>query len=229
MLGDLKTPEYIEEPVIPFIGRAIAPILSGIDDEVGTADLSSSGWRDPFVPRAIGILGVSTDLALFGLVQALVLTQQTIPYTLDFSSSLPHVVFIGLAFLFLLLIGAVVLLRRGARTQLVLLEVLLIGSFGCVTSTGVLMHRYNMEYDHAPADVYAVQVIEKKSSKRTRRMRERYHIRSKGWFGDSSRQRRTRVSQSLFHSLDIGDQLEVTQRSGALGYRWVESLQRPPQ
>jgi hypothetical protein len=117
------------------------------------ARLEGVASRDPFVLRAAVLLAVSTGLAVLGVVRLLGMDSANV--TIDRAELLKLALSVALAIWLGLIVWCVAWLRNSSRAHLVLLELLLVGSFGVAANTYAGIRSYNMEDDGPPQFKYA--------------------------------------------------------------------------
>lgn len=132
------------------------------------------------------------------------------------------------AVLWALLVAATcVWLVKTARFHLVLLEVILFGSWGMFGSVSNVRLHVNMEHDKQPAIERCVSVIDKRIS-RSRRGGKSYYIELAGWqlsTGQHQHALEWKVSSSEYQSLAVGQNVQFKEHAGRLGYPWLSDLQ----
>ena len=178
--------------------------------------------RDPFVVKAAIILAISSGLAVNGLVHIMRLLWSHASFTIDSVVLFESAVYVGLIFSGVLIVTAVLVLGRSARTHLVLIELLLIGTFGAVTTAFIEMRDLNMAMDNSPSVVYQSQILDKHVSRGNRSTS--YYIDLDDWTNEDER-KSIEVSGSFYDKASIGDYLVLNQKPGYLGYRWVEKYE----
>lgn len=182
-------------------------------------------WRDPFVLKAALLLALSSGLAFNGIAHLVRLNWSSIPYTVDEQQLFTHALLCGAVVVAVLIVAAIVLLGRSARTHLVLIELCTIGLFGATTTAGIELRDMNMELDSSRAVEYRVQVSDKHVS-RSRRS-TRYQLCLQDWNGSGEKQH-LRVSHALYDQTAIGATMLVRQKDGYFHYRWVASIEQAP-
>jgi hypothetical protein len=133
------------------------------------------------------------------------------------SLALPLAVAIVCALLFTTLL----LLGRSARVHLVLGQVLLFGGFGAVGTAFTELRDFNMETDRGPPVMLSAAVVGKRISHGRRSTS--YYVELSDWNGGGRRQS-VQVSNPQFHRFEAGMSVQVRQWPGALGVRWVETI-----
>ncbi|MGD8569853.1 MAG: hypothetical protein PVJ39_17335, partial [Gammaproteobacteria bacterium] len=182
-----------------------------------------SKWRDPFVIKSAIILAISSGLAINGLIHLVRLTWIKLPFTVDSSQLLMDSVYWGAGIVITLLLSALVMLGRSARTHLVMIELILIGSFGAISTTAAELRDINIELDESRGHSYEVKALDKKIT-RSRRSSS-YYLYVNDWNKEHAR-KKVKVPSDIYYSIEIGDLLLVKQKNGFLNYRWVESLSK---
>lgn len=180
--------------------------------------------RDPFILRAAAILALSTGMVVNGLAHALRLMWTTAEFTVDHAELWRLAAYGGVAVMVLMVCVALVTLGRSARTHLVLVELILVGSVGATLTAFFELRDLNMEWDHSAAQVFHPDILEKSVS-RSRKSGTHYYAYVRDWNG-GYKSHKVSVSSTFYNSVNVGDRLAVRQRSGYLGVRWVESYTR---
>ncbi len=179
--------------------------------------------RDPYLFRSILLLAISTGLSIHGLV--FLLGRQLFDgpaFTIDSWRIVELSVLCG-GVLVALLVGAnFLLLGRSARGHLVLLELLLIGSFGAVTSSAAELREANIEWDTtAPVRIEAP--VTGKSTESRRGASKAYYMHVQDWL-DHKATRRIKVSPDFYASVHRGERLVIEQHPGRFGARWARVI-----
>lgn len=209
----------------------VAKSLHAVADRL-KADLprSTGTRRDPFILRAIVVLAISTGLLVNGLVHAFRLLTFSYSFTVDSAELWTYAVFSGAAIIMALVILAIFLLGRTARTHLVLIELIVVGSLGAVLTAFTEIRDLNMDLDTSPVQRFEARVLDKTISK-SRKGGTRYYLHVPGWTGRDwtglSDTERLQVSSEFYQRMQKGERIEIWQRSGFLGIGWVEGLRRP--
>ena len=105
-----------------------------------------------------------------------------------------------------------------------LLELLLVGSFGLFGTTGSLLRDFNIEQDTSLPQQHIVKIHDKKI-KEGRKSKTRYKIIVDDWIV-SDELRTIEVSRHFYHSVLPSDYVEMTQHQGKLGYRFVSRVEK---
>lgn len=180
--------------------------------------------RDPFILRAMFILAISSGLAINGLTHVFRLTLLSGPFTVDTALLWRYSAYAAIVILLLMIAMTVFLLGRSARAHLVLIELLLVGSFGAFMTSFVELRDMNMELDTSPVVQFETRVIDKSISK-SRKGGTRYYVHVVDWH-DPADTHKFQVSSDFYSKAARGDRLAMNQRGGYLGLRWVESYHK---
>lgn len=220
-----KTNSGFDEKNVLKQSSEIAGILKTIANEIEQIpQLSNREWSDPFVIKASIILAVSTGLAVNGLTHLMRLIWSKVPFTVDSQQLFADSIYWGSGIIFTLIIVAVIILGRSARTHLVMIELLLIGTFGAISTSFAELRDINIEFDESIAAEYEVKALEKRIS-RGRRGSKSYYLYLNDWNKEEKR-RTVKVSGDFYRSVSIGEKIIIRQKDGYLNYRWVESIER---
>jgi len=177
---------------------------------------------DPFPFRAACMLAISTGLAINGGVALLRMMPGDAPFMHNAIAPLPGAILIGGVAVAVLIIVTVWVLGRSARAHLVLIELLLVGTFGSVTTAYVELHDFNMEFDRQVEIRYAsvTETYDTYTRKRRGGKTRHCHVRMIGWpLADRAVSRE--MSCDFADRLQRGTRLEVQTHPGALGWPWV--------
>jgi hypothetical protein len=198
----------------------LSPHLLRIASEVRDSTPPPEGLRarDPYLLRGIVLLAISAAMAFHGtafllrsfLFDGTFLIDAWRIVTLSFLSAA--------AILATLVAANVLLLARSARAHLVLLELLLVGSFGAITSSAAELRDANIEWDTAQPTALSP-VVQHKSISKSRRSTS-YYLHIPGW-DNPNESKKISVSYSFYQKVQIGDHLLVEQYPGYFGARWA--------
>ncbi|MFN3616690.1 MAG: hypothetical protein ACK4K3_06905 [Aquabacterium sp.] len=206
------------------LARQVVPALEGIAGELRQIPHhATGGWRDPFVLKAAVILGLSTALAINATVHMMRIIWSEVPFTVDQDLLIADAIGWGLGAIAVLVMVTLLVLGRSARTHLVLIELVLVGSLGAMGSALFELRELNMEFDTSSANRYQVQVLNK-HIKKSRRSTSHY-LDVVDW-NTPEQVTSVKVSKRLYDAVSIHGHVIVTQRQGHLGYRWVQDLQQ---
>jgi hypothetical protein len=211
-----------EPAVLQRIRRDLVPPLQRAAVELKARRLHPSTRRDPLFLKSVLVLAASTGLMINGVIQVGRIWIFHVPFTLDAGQLVAWSLLAAAVLLVLLCGAAFLLLGRSSRLHLVLLEVLLVGAFGAATTSFAELRDMNMELDTSEARTYATDIV-RKTTHRGRRGRRSYYLHLRNWH-DASDSVRVRVTRSEYDATSMGRPMEVRERAGALGMRWVESM-----
>jgi hypothetical protein len=199
---------------------ALSGHLLAIANEVrdSKAPPQGVGARDPYLLRGIVLLSISAAMAFHGsafLMRSYFFEDQ---FLIDTWRIVTLSLLTAVAILAVLVAANLLLLARSARAHLVLLELLLVGSFGAFTSSAAELRDANIEWDTAqPTEL--TPVVQHKSISKSRRSTS-YYVHIPDW-DRPNRSEKIRVSSSFYKQVQIGDQLLVDQYPGYFGARWA--------
>lgn len=222
---ELKTPQGMDEDKIFDFMPAIVEQLNIIHHEIEKAKTNTStSSRDHFRIKAAFLLAISSGLAINGGLQLFRINLGELPYTVDLTALIWHAIAIGVAVSVALLILARFLLDGSARTHLVMLDILLTGTFGTCSTALAEMRDINMEMDRSRPALYASYVIDMHIN-HSRRSGTTYRLYIPDWNGGNTTQS-IKVSSTLYYSLQKGDAVRISQKTGYLNYHWVEDIRK---
>lgn len=149
-----------------------------------------------------------------------------LPNVVDSNALWDTAAVIAPAIVSVLVVICLLILGHGARTHLVLLELLVVGGYGAYTTALTTIRDLNMDWD-----TQAAQRIEVSLERRYvheghgsgSRTIDIFYLEVEGW----TRPGWTcslRVSKSLYDSMQPGQRLVVHQRPGYFGFRWIEDI-----
>lgn len=187
---------------------------------------SQAKLRDPFIVRAAIVLACSTGLVANGLSHLLRIFWITDDFTIDVPQLWWYAAYGGGALVVLLVFLALVALGRSARTHLVLVELVLVGSIGAVTTVFAELRDLNAEADSSPVVLASSPVVGKTVS-RSRKSGTHYYVQVSDWV-EPTTLRKIKVSSDFYDQAQVGATMEFQQRAGFLGVRWVESYALVP-
>jgi hypothetical protein len=187
------------------------------------APLEQGTQRDRFILRAAAILALSAGLVVNGIAHGVRVLWESGSFTVDIQRLWVYAALCGGGLVAALVLVAIGFLGRSSRAHLVLIELILVGSAGAVLTCFAELRDLNMEMDNSQASSYQV-LIQSKSISRSRKGGTHYYLLVPDWNREKD-DRRIKVSREFFDSVRVGQQLEVKQRKGYLGLRWVEPIQ----
>ena len=203
----------------------IVPKLVSIRDQLDHLnETSKSSWKDSFTLKAALILGVSSGLATYGIVSFVKNMFLETGFIIQWFSLLTTSFLIALALIVALVILTLHLLNRSSRTHFVLIELFLVGTLGATASVYFTAKDINSHFDTSPASLYVVPTSRKYIS-RSRRGGTTHYVYVQDWTKQNNT-RKLKVSSSFYRQINVGDNIEVQQKSGYLGYHWVADFRR---
>ena len=140
-----------------------------------------------------------------------------VPYTLDRAALIADALALGGTILLALLLAGFTLTGKSARAHLVMLELLLVGGPGALGTAWAQLRCLNMEFDRTEAVNYKVQVRD------NREIDDDRYIVIDDWLKPGETVAMP-VKEKLYAQARPGALLDIRQRAGYLGYRWVESI-----
>jgi len=219
-----KTQSGFDENKIKEIACNVIPSLQAIKDTLAISPRQvTSKWKDPFVFRAAVFLAISTGLAINGAIHLFRLSVIKVPFTVDDNTLLLNAAILGAGLILVLMITSIVFLKKSARTHLVLIELLFIGSFGAVSTAFAELRDINIEFDTSREEQYESQVQKMRFSRG--RHSTSYYLYLDDWTKES-RQKKIQVSSNFYRRVSIGDYIDLKQHNGYLGMRWVKNLKK---
>jgi hypothetical protein len=207
-------------------GQNLVAALNHLAGDFAEKPVAGGEARDPFPFRAACMLAISTGLAINGGIGLARAYPGDFPYMLNYFMPLPWALLLGGASILALICFAVWFMGRSSRTHLVLVELLLVGSFGAIASAYMELRDYNMEFDASPPNVHRATVTEKYETytRRRRGGKTRHcHIAMLGWPSETMATRRE-MSCDFYARVQVGTELDIRLHSGALGWGWVEDF-----
>lgn len=219
---DLVPEKKSERPDISVIAKVLVPGLDRISEILkDKQDLVLDKKNDPFILKAIVILAISTGLAVNACIQLFRIAFIEVPFIVDngplFYASLPY----GLAIIGTLIIVTLILLGRTARTHLVLIELILIGSFGAISTSYLSLRDINIDLDVSPPEYYPVTVYNKRISRS--KNSTSYYLKIDDWNNKSGR-KEIKVSSDIYDRFSKNQIARIVQMHGYLGHLWVADV-----
>jgi len=206
-------------------GRLIVPALNHLASDFADGP-NAPAARDPFPFRAALVLAVSTGLAINGGIGLARAYPGDFPYMLNAMAPVSLALTLGGAAILALIAFALWFMGRSSRTHLVLIELLLVGSFGAGASAYIELRDYNIEFDAGPPIVHQAQVSDKYETytRRRRGGKTRHcHIVMRGWPSETELSPRE-MSCGFYESVHVGSVLDIQLHQGALGWPWVSAF-----
>lgn len=213
-----------DEQRMTSLSSKVVPMLDTISREFKSIPVMATGsWKDPFVLKAAMLLALSSGLAINGTLHGLRLAVTTVPFTVDSNILLHDAVIVGVFVIVVLLAICIYALGRSARTHLVMIELMTVGTLGAMTTAYTELRDLNIELDPSAGTKYEIMIYDKHVS-RSRRSTS-YYLHVNDW-NTPGKRIQVKVSSQLYHTVSPGEHLVVIQKPGYLGYRWVESFNK---
>ncbi len=185
---------------------------------------SAASSRDRYLVPSVVILALSSGLAVNGVASWTRTFLASPAFILDTEAMKLCAWTVGACIVGALMLSTLILLRGSSRLHLVLMELALVGTFGAVTTSAIVLRDANIEFDHASPIRVEKRLIGKTIKERKRLFQatsSTYLLVYRGWRGDMS-ERSVAVSASTFEKAAAGDTLQFEQHAGYLGWRWAE-------
>ena len=212
-----------KDPNATRIALDLVPALTAVSDILkNNQSFFFDQKHDPFIIKAIVILAISTGLAINGAVHLYRILIIDVPFIVEngplFSSSLPW----GLGIIGVLIFFTLFFLGRTARTHLVLIELMLIGSFGAISTSYMVMRDANIDLDTGAPEYYLVKVHDKIIS-RSRRSTSHY-IKVYDWLSNNKERVELSVSSEIYYRFKRGQLARIIQMPGYMEHAWVSDI-----
>jgi len=217
----VATPTHRDRDEAADASHRIVPLLKNLAARIVRPQAEPADARDPFPLRAACILAVSTGLAINGGLDWFRIVQSS-PFMLHPNLPVLWALPVGLAAVALLMIVALAWMGQSARTHLVLIELILVGTIGATLTAYAEIRDFNMDLDRAaptmiPASVerlYTTFTRHKGSTK------THCQLELRGWPTPTTLATRE-IGCDLYSRLSLGQPVGVEQHPGALGWPWV--------
>jgi len=203
------------------------PELYNVANELKRIPLTASNsWKDPFTAKAAILLAISSAMAVNGGIQLFRYINLSNTITLDRDALLNDALILGFFTSGLLALIAIYVLKRSSRTHLVLIELLLLGSFGAIVTAYAELNDINITADTS-AGIHYESVVFQKRYQTQRRAATKYFLNVRDWNSpDALKKVELRVPEKLYHNVAVGDRLSLSQKDGYFKYRWIDELKR---
>lgn len=216
-------------------------VLSALPDLLGAVaerlpEVAQSQRFDSYVLRAAMVLTLSTALAISGAVLLFGLIPGRYPALLDSAGLWRGSFTFAAPLLAVLVLVSLVWLGRSSRTHLILLELLIVGSFGVWSWTFYGLREANFRLDSSPPAIVELRLASKAHWTTTSRRRKggrstthHYELRFDrplvlpGRASSTSGAHALRVDSSEYAAAVEGRNWHFTLRRGRLGWPWVEA------
>ena len=204
--------------------KRVVPALSETAGRIERDGGSVKDDRDPFPKRAAVILSISTGLALNAAWQVLSMFPDY-PFLRDSGEPIVPALLIGAGVVVLLAALTLLVLGHSARTHMVLLELVLVGSIGATISAYAELRDYDFDFDPAPSRVVQAEVTDRWIT-HGRKGSVHCHIRVSGWPGDGWTSE-IPTSCDFYNLTEVGADVAIEEHAGALGWPWVKDVTVP--
>lgn len=203
------------------LATEVLPTLRQLAELLASSATPGSGSPDHFFLKACVLTAISAALAINGGVQLLRVAMMRFPAVVDHGQLMSYSAMLGAVLLLLLLAACVVWLGRTSRMHVVLMELLLVGGFGCFATAYVELRDINIEFDSAQAQSVRTQVSQAYTRRCGKGGRSTcYHI-VLAANGALDRDMKLQVNRSTYDALPGGSQVDVPLHAGLLGMRWI--------
>lgn len=220
---EIKTKGALPEDKIFDFMPGIVEQLKIVANEIENAKTNTlTSQRDHFRLKAAIFLALTSGLAINGAVQLFRISFGSIPFITDTSQLIGHAIAIGLVATIVLLILARYLLDGSARTHLVILDILLTGTFGTCSTAFAELRDLNIEMDKSTVIIHERRVQNMYISHH-RKSPDTYKIVVAG-LDNKQDTELLQISYSLYSALNVGDSVNILQKAGYLGYPWVNDI-----
>jgi hypothetical protein len=175
---------------------------------------------DPFLLRSVVLTSIHTALGLNGLLFLLRPWLFDSAFLIDKARIFELTLVTGSVIFGLLFTAHMLFLARSARAHLLLLELLLVGSFGAFSTAASELRDANMEWD-ASVPVLREAAVVRKSISHSRKGGTRYFLHVKDW-DDSFETRSIKVSRQFYEAIAPSRVLVFEERAGYFQARWAQ-------
>lgn len=184
--------------------------------------------KDPFIGKAAFILAISTGLGIVGAAQLFRSIFPSDVFQLDKGEFLTITTVAAFVTLILFVVFIFLLLGKSSRTHLVLIEALLVGGFGLVSSSYFFMRDVNMELDDSQPKIIKtpIEQLYFTTSRSKGRTNYQYHLQLKEWRNTDEKSVKLQITESLYKKMreSKATQAEIIQRAGYLEYPWIQGI-----
>jgi len=209
------------------LAKEVLPDLNIVRDALLERPNTSSESRDHFIARAAILVGFSTALAVNGAVQVFRTLFGKFPAMMDRAGLWQTAGLVGGSVAIGLIILCVFWLGRTSRAHLVLIELLLVGTAGCVLTATTELRDYNIEFDQSAVRNESVKVDRFYTTRCGKRNSSTcYHVRLAPFPGKPDGVE-LNLSSDTYYRLHNHSHLVLPVHAGALGWRWVDEPQAP--
>lgn len=208
------------------LAEAVLPTLRQLAELLASSASPGSGSPDRFFLKACVLTAISAALAINGGVQLFRIAAMRFPAVVDHGALVSLAVMAGMGTLVLLLGACVLWLGRTSRMHVVLMELLLVGGFGCIASAYAELRDFNIEFDGQPAQQVQTQVSRAWTTRCGKGGRSTCYRIVLAANGPLDRAMELQVNASTYQTLPQGARIDVPLHAGALGMRWITEPSR---
>lgn len=220
-----------QESMLTSATYKLVPLLHRLREGLRNSRLTSKLLDDPFIWRAALMLSISTAsvvLGCYGLIRALAGRTDIVDSWQLFHASAVA----GLVVTAIFVVAVLKVLGRSSRTHLVLIEGVLVGTFGFVLSMFALAREANISFDVQRPQfqkLHDIRVQHRITSRRRGRKDHHYYLRTADWRPDHAGERlKLEIDRSDYLLLEGKTEAILILRAGALGYQWIERVAPTP-
>ena len=207
--------EFMQSRLISEIVSKLERISQSLDSSKETTVIKKS---ESFYLKSKFLTAVASGMALNGIF-FLWMSKQELPVQLISSTGLFwSAIALGVFITFMLCVLTVVMLRPSSITHIILLKMLLIGTFGACTNSYTFLSAINREWGEQSNTQYTVEIHQREKANRG------------GYFfvvGDWTKvnaAHRIKVPFNLYSKAKNGDKVIIFIRDGYLSWAWIEDI-----
>lgn len=182
-------------------------------------------WKIPAQRNTAIFTALSLSLATWGGIEVIrFITFDNVlfsPYSL-----VPNTLILTAVALLLIALLILWLVKKSARRHMILINVLLISSFGLAFVFYSLLYDINIDLDKSPEEVRSYEVLEtyKQHHRRRRGSYYSYHLQLKN--AEPPVDDRIKISSRLYSKIKAGESVKLIIRNGYLNEPWLQSIHR---
>lgn len=221
---ELKPTDPVKRFYREELTRALLPALRNLVSRLSqSASQRVNGRRDCWIFKSVVLLAIASGLAANGAISLSRIFRNPFPAVVDHADLVVAAAGLG-CIVFLVLFGVCIYWFRGtSRAHVVALELLLMGTFGGVSTGYVELLKWNAEYDSAqarsiPATITAVRRISNWWDE-TRRYEITFAPR------EELAPFKLKVRYPDFRRFEQGGEAVLQVQPGALRYRWIGAIE----
>jgi hypothetical protein len=210
--------------------RAFAAVLLPLLKQVSKAldasmPDSAPSIRDRHLIPSIAILALSSGLAVNGVVSWTRSWVASSAFIVDAQAFWAIVWALSAVVVSALVIASLFWLRGSSKLHLVLMELLLVGTFGAVSTVGIALKDANIDWDSSPATLIEQSVMGRSVRHSRKRMSfedtPHYYLTVRHW-SDASDSIDVEVSLATYEQATLRGKLQFEQHSGYFALRWAK-------